>query len=103
MKILLISGTDDLDKHKYVSFLRTHGLYFLQALVEKKIICKYFEKKPYTLFRQILNPSFLCNQFHKLIRRPFIYIMNIRIYMLIFLLLLFYRDNRTGQGRTLES
>lgn len=49
---MLISGTDDLEKHKYVSFLRTHGLYFLQALLEKKFLCKYFEKNNYTLFRQ---------------------------------------------------
>lgn len=52
MKILLISGTDDLDKHKYASFQRTHDLYFLQALSEKKILCKYFEKNNYPLFRQ---------------------------------------------------
>lgn len=45
MKILLISGTDDLDKHKYASFQRTHDLYFLQALSEKKKISANILKK----------------------------------------------------------
>jgi len=101
VKILLISGTDDLDKHKYVSFLRTHGLYFLQELLEKEILCKYFEKKTLyiILTGQVPYMSFLCNQFHKFIRRPFICIMIIRICILNFFCCCFSETTEQDKGQ----